>query len=181
LPRPEGWDLRAADAMSKLKVKCASCGKVFAPSNVKQTICPDCEKAQRAARAQRRADASALVQTQQPGAPLIQGPGANVLRPDTAQDEPAPQVASAGTIPDRTPAQTMESPDPQPQHPKVPALHPARRASRGRNGARRKPSQEPRAEPPSVVLTDTLRQQIEERYLALANPVEFDGIRTQIA
>jgi IS30 family transposase len=30
-------------------------------------------------------------------------------------------------------------------------------------------------------VTDTLRQQIEERYLALANPVEFDGIRTQIA
>src|SRR5207302_10102402 len=26
-----------------------------------------------------------------------------------------------------------------------------------------------------------LRQRIEERYLALANPIEFDGIRTQIA
>ena len=31
------------------------------------------------------------------------------------------------------------------------------------------------------MLTGELRQQIEERYLALANPVEFDGIRTQIA
>jgi hypothetical protein len=31
------------------------------------------------------------------------------------------------------------------------------------------------------VLSDALRLRIEERYLALANPVEFDGIRTQIA
>ena len=31
------------------------------------------------------------------------------------------------------------------------------------------------------MLTGELRQRIEERYLELANPVEFDGIRTQIA
>ena len=31
------------------------------------------------------------------------------------------------------------------------------------------------------MLTDELRQRIEARYLELANPVEFDGIRTQIA
>jgi hypothetical protein len=30
-------------------------------------------------------------------------------------------------------------------------------------------------------MTGELRQQIERRYLALASPVEFDGIRTQIA
>lgn len=34
---------------------------------------------------------------------------------------------------------------------------------------------------PSIELTDELRQKIEARYLELANPVEFDGIRTQIA
>jgi hypothetical protein len=31
------------------------------------------------------------------------------------------------------------------------------------------------------MLTNELRQRIEARYLELANPVEFDGIRTQIA
>ncbi len=72
--------------MSKLKVKCASCGKVFAPSNTKQTLCLDCEKAQRAARAKKRAEAATPTETQQPSAPLIQGPGANVLRPDASTD-----------------------------------------------------------------------------------------------
>lgn len=39
----------------------------------------------------------------------------------------------------------------------------------------------PRPAPPSFELTDELRTQIEQRYLELAQPVEFDGIRTQIA
>lgn len=39
----------------------------------------------------------------------------------------------------------------------------------------------PRPAPPVLVLTDDVRAKIEERYLALAQPVEFDGIRTQIA
>ncbi|HEX9068724.1 MAG TPA: hypothetical protein VF807_08135, partial [Ktedonobacterales bacterium] len=34
---------------------------------------------------------------------------------------------------------------------------------------------------PPFVLTDEVRAKIEQRYLELASPVEFDGIRTQIA
>jgi hypothetical protein len=44
-----------------------------------------------------------------------------------------------------------------------------------------RPPRPPRAIPPRVELTDDLRSTIEARYLELAQPVEFDGIRTQIA
>ena len=43
------------------------------------------------------------------------------------------------------------------------------------------PPKPPRAVPPRIELTDDLRATIEARYLELAQPVEFDGIRTQIA
>ena len=39
----------------------------------------------------------------------------------------------------------------------------------------------PRPAVPAIELTDELREKIEQRYLELAHPVEFDGIRTQIA
>lgn len=40
---------------------------------------------------------------------------------------------------------------------------------------------EPRPAPQPFQLTEELRERIEARYLALAQPVEFDGIRTQVA
>jgi hypothetical protein len=166
--------------MSKLKVKCASCGKVFAPSNMKQTLCPDCEKAQRAARAQRRAEAAAPVQTQLPSAPLIQGPGANVLRPDTAQIEAAADFPSAAAehSPAHEPSETTHE---QPQQPMVRA-HPPATTRAGRHGAQgQHKAKTQRIEPAPFTLTDELRRRIETRYLELASPVEFDGIRTQIA
>jgi hypothetical protein len=166
--------------MSKLKVKCASCGKVFAPSNMKQTLCPDCEKAQRAARAQRRVEAAAPAQTQRPSAPLIQGPGASMLRPDTAQFEAAadtPPAAEEHALA-RAPSETRHE---LPQQPAARANPPATKRT-GRNGARgQHKAKRQRVEPAPFMLTDEVRQQIEERYLTLANPVEFDGIRTHIA
>jgi hypothetical protein len=166
--------------MSKLKVKCASCGKVFAPSNMKQTLCPDCEKAQRAARAQRRAEADAPAQIQQPSAPLIQGPGASVLRPDTEQIEATADTppAAAEHSPAREPSETTHE---QPQQPMASANPPATKRT-GRNGAKgQHKAKTQRVEPAPFMLTHELRQRIEARYLELANPVEFDGIRTQIA
>jgi hypothetical protein len=44
-----------------------------------------------------------------------------------------------------------------------------------------KSSKSPKPLSPKVELTDDLRATIEARYLELAKPVEFDGIRTQIA
>jgi hypothetical protein len=167
--------------MSKLKVKCASCGKVFAPSNMKQTLCPDCEKAQRAARAQRRAEAAAPAQTQQPSAPLIQGPGASVLRPDATQIETAaydPTSPAAAEIP---PAQDSSETAHEGRQQPMARANPLATTRVGRNGSQGQHKKIQRIGPAPFMLTDELRQQIEERYLALANPVEFDGIRTQIA
>jgi hypothetical protein len=165
--------------MSKLKVKCASCGKVFAPSNIKQTLCLECEKAQRAARAQRRADAAAPSQTQQSSAPLIQGPGAHVLRPDTAQIEAAAELPPAAA--ERSPAhEPLETAHKQPQQPMARA-NPSATKRAGRNGSQGQYKKTQHIEHASFMLTDELRQRIETRYLELATPVEFDGIRTQIA
>ncbi|HEX3272110.1 MAG TPA: hypothetical protein VHR15_15785 [Ktedonobacterales bacterium] len=167
--------------MSKLKVKCASCGKVFAPSNMKQTFCTDCEKAQRAARAQRRAEAAAPSQTQQPSAPLIQGPGASVLCPDTAQikataDTPVPPAAEHS--PAHEPSETAHE---QPQQAMAHANPPVIKRSGGKSSQGQHKVKTQRVEPAPFTLTDEQRQRIEARYLELANPVEFDGIRTQIA
>ncbi len=171
--------------MSKLKVKCASCGKVFSPANAKQTLCPDCQKAQRAARAQRRAEATAPAPAQQPSAPLIQGPGASVLRPDAAQTEAAaetltPPAAASELSPAHEPSETPHERPQQPgAHAKPSVKGSGKSGSNGAQGTSR--VKEPRAATSAFALTDALRQRIEARYLALANPVEFDGIRTQIA
>jgi hypothetical protein len=163
--------------MSKLKVKCASCGKVFAPSNAKQTRCPDCEKELRVAKAQKRAESSTPAQAQQPSAPLIQGPGASVLRPDMAHME----VAAAERMrADEPPATTPKQPQPSHTQPEPRPVAPRRKSSHsGAHGRSRAKGQH--AAPPQFTLTDELRRRIEARYLELASPVEFDGIRTQIA
>jgi hypothetical protein len=161
--------------MSRLKVKCATCRKVFTPSNAKQTLCPDCGQAQRAAKAQKRMEVGAPAQTLQPSAPLILGPGASVLRRDALPAEalgipPAPETPPPDAIPAEQPAQLDA------QSTTTSATH------SGRNGAGSTSSRRAsRVTHAPFVLSDALRQRIEERYLALANPVEFDGIRTQIA
>jgi hypothetical protein len=173
--------------MPRLKVRCASCGKVFTPSNAKQTLCPDCAKAQQAVKAQKRTDAATPAEAQQPNAPLIQGPGARVLRPDTAHTEaiaePLPPPAATSELsPVRAPSETpQERPQERPQQPKARANPPAAKGA-DRNGAKLQHKAKPqRIELTPFALTDELRQRIEARYLELANPVEFDGIRTQIA
>lgn len=51
--------------------------------------------------------------------------------------------------------------------------------SKTAEAAQARPPREPRPAP--FMLTDEMRQRIEARYLELAHPIEFDGIRTQIA
>jgi hypothetical protein len=61
----------------------------------------------------------------------------------------------------------------------------AGKAPRAPNAARApqppRPPREPKGAAPRFDLTDELRVKIEARYLELAQPVEFDGIRTKIA
>jgi hypothetical protein len=141
----------------------------------------------------------------------ITGPGANILAPGMAPtasaSAPAPEVGLfgaaarrqeeaerraaanpphvghglAGQVADRTehgvhaerPA-AAPAPNPKPERPaKAPKTEKAPRAPR--------PPREPRPAPQPFQLSDEQRAQVEARYLELAQPIEFDGIRSQIA
>ena len=90
-----------------------------------------------------------------------------------------------GVAPQPTPAAHVGA-FAQPAHPAHPT-HLTQRtgapASKPRTGRQQTHAPRPPrpALPPAPMLTDELRAQIEARYLELAQPVEFDGIRTQIA
>lgn len=75
-------------------------------------------------------------------------------------------------------------------HPVTEAPTPQKGREKGQYGERTQPPRvarpphepkAPRPTAPVVALTGELRAKIEQRYLELAQPVEFDGIRTQIA
>jgi len=190
----------------KVKMKCPRCHKMFKPSNAKQNLCDECMAKERAARAAAKAAPAkpatpvASIQTLK-----ISGPGANILAPgmtptasSTApapvtglfgaaarrQEEaerraatnpphaghaPAGQVAERGERPAAPPA-----PKAKPERPaKAPHAEKAPRAPR--------PPREPRPAPQPFQLSDEQRAQVEARYLELAQPIEFDGIRSKIA
>lgn len=194
----------------KVKMRCARCGKTFKSSGAKQTLCSDCEAKVRQERAASKA-AGPKVANPAPAqvtAPKIVGPGASILVPGLVSTEsaPPPQVGTFGhRRSDRDIAETHAhhgQPQRQPHsaHPshgpaaqfgthKLPgamAAHEKQSRPVRQDGQKQQPraQREPRqSKPPvpAVELTEELRRKIEERYLDLANPVEFDGIRTQIA
>jgi hypothetical protein len=175
--------------MRKLKVKCAHCGTIFVPTNSRQTLCPDCEKVQRAARARKSAESGEVVQARLAPPPLILGPGADILRPvvnPQANSTAMTAVEVAPEAPVSSAVRTETDAPPLPQQADPPPTPPTRPTAT-RHGKKRAPDDlNQRAPGARVVLTpfvvtDALREQIEERYLALAHPVEFDGIRTQVA
>jgi hypothetical protein len=70
----------------------------------------------------------------------------------------------------------------QPPHTQPEPRPAASTRNSGRSGAQSKArAKAQHAALPPFTLTDELRGRIEARYLELANPAEFDGIRTQIA
>ncbi|MFI5271829.1 MAG: hypothetical protein ACHQ4H_02195 [Ktedonobacterales bacterium] len=174
----------------KVKMRCARCGKPFKSSGAKQTLCDECELKERRARsasksAQATSTATAPVMAPKP---KIVGPGANILVPGMvsppfpALDPSAKHETQAGhhephagprpAHPDHEHTATHDGQRQAPRHPaasKAPALRPA---------ATLRPKKEA---PPAIMLTPELKERIEARYLELAQPVEFDGIRTKIA
>jgi predicted nucleic acid-binding Zn-ribbon protein len=181
--------------MSKIKMKCPRCGKHFKSSNAKQALCPDCEARERHARAVAKATPVRPAQATPAtpvAAPKIVGPGANILVPGMVPVPAEPAVETR-----HTPADTTASAQHEGAKRHVPAQAPAGRAGEGEKGHRPPPAakapkppraektppkpREPRPQTPPFELTDELRGRIEARYLELAQPVEFDGIRGQIA
>ena len=182
------------------KMKCARCGKRFKQANRKQVFCADCLAKER----QAKKNAPTLVVGGQNSGGLARPSGANLESAGITivQATPPPEAAVFGSrareaerhaaqAPERiahsTPAATIAPAPPKEAKPDkftapapygVPAKqpkHPSKAAA---------PQQEKRQRPPRPApfeLTDAIRATIEARYLELAKPVEFDGIRTQIA
>lgn len=170
----------------KVKMRCARCGKPFKSSNARQTLCSECEAKERAARAAvKHAPKPAAVAAAPALAPKIVGPGAGILDPRLAvaapTPAPAPTPAAAGI---RTPYPPRAGGERQAE-PRAAGRPASPTATAGRPQEKR-PPREPRKRAPKPAtqpfeLTDDLRAKVEARYLELAQPVEYDGIRSKIA
>jgi len=194
--------------MSKVKMRCARCGKPFKSSDAKQTLCPDCAAKERAARAQKATAQPGMAAAKPAQPPRIVGPGATLLGatpvvapapapPDRGAFGAAARAAEAeeerrardhGRHPDHRPAPAPAAPNAHPAiHPGAHGAHdkPAARSAPAGAGEKRAPRprapKPPKAPPPPQELTAEQRAQVERRYLELAQPMEFDGIRTRIA
>jgi DNA-directed RNA polymerase subunit RPC12/RpoP len=190
--------------MSKVKMRCARCGKSYKSAGAKQTLCPECDvKARRERVTEKAAGAKA---TSAPAAaikaPVIVGPGAGILGvTPTSTAIPAEHIGFGRSAPrsdhdDHERHLHGHTPTPQRDHHDERASSPAaptkahaskseqaekRAHGNGRPPVERQPRSEKAPRPAQFELTDELRGRIEARYLELAQPVEFDGIRTQIA
>ena len=182
------------------KMKCARCGKRFKQANRKQVFCADCLAKER----QAKKNAPILVAGGQNSGGLARPSGAHLESSGIhiIHTTPPPEAAVFGSrareaerhaaqAPERTahsaPAATIAPAQPNEAAPERPAPHPASAAPAKQPKHPPKaaaPQQEKRQRPPLPApfqLTDEIRATIESRYLELAKPVEFDGIRTQIA
>jgi hypothetical protein len=163
----------------KVKMKCPRCGKHFKAAQMKQALCPECTAKERHARATSAATSARPTQPVGAPPPKIVGPGAAILIPELAR------VQSPPAAPASTPPRHEAPPSPAHSHPAAaPHAKDGRSAKPARPAAPPSPLREPREKRPPTppfVLTDELRARIEARYLELAQPIEFDGIRTQIA
>ena len=173
----------------KVRMRCARCGKPFKSANARQTLCSDCEAKERAARAAGKsattkpvATAPALVQK-----PKIVGAGAHILDPSiplapVAHELPAERQHPSASSHDASPP---ASPREHAAHNgKVAPPQPPRRPQQHAAGEKKRPPKAPKPprEPQKpYALAAEQRAAVEARYLELASPVEYDGIRTQIA
>jgi len=116
--------------MSKIKMRCTTCGKWFQSANAKEVTCPDCVQK---ARKEKLAAKSALPSSS------IKTPGQATVSPTKTSPPPPPKpkTATSGTSHwiDTIEGIKVSEPD-QPQHPKVPSS-PTPRDVRGGQGSDR--------------------------------------------
>ncbi len=187
----------------KVKMRCARCGKSFKASGSKQVLCPDCAAKERQQKSAARTSPvpQATSTPAVPQKPRVSGPGANILVPGSVP------VVQAGSVPPDVGAFGVAAREAQRPHQSEAGRDQQRPGSPGsqrpvaaphpRGGsqtvpAKRQPKEPkaprppktpktPRPPQPPFELSDEMRARVESRYLELASPVEFDGIRTQIA
>lgn len=179
------------------KMKCAQCGKRFKQGNKKQVLCGDCLAKERAGRKNRPQLVPSSGVYSQPASPRRQDMEARPSGITIVQATPPPEVVDFGARAraeqrvrqesERPPQPASTSPTPRPAaaepapKPKQPAP-PVRVAQTPKKAAQpEKRARQPRTTTPPFHLTDEARAAIEQRYLELSQPVEFDGIRTRIA
>lgn len=165
------------------KMRCARCGKRFKQSNKKQVLCADCLAKERLA----KKTTPALAQT---GNGVATRPGAGTPTPaiTIVQATPPPEEAIFGSrarsAERHTAHEPQRSPQPDAASPLAtmpPAAKPAPQQPTTKPAPVEKRARQPRPAPKPFELTDGMRATIEQRYLELSQPVEFDGIRTRIA
>jgi DNA-directed RNA polymerase subunit RPC12/RpoP len=173
----------------KVKMRCARCGKTFRSAGAKQTLCPQCEAKARVERAASKSSNARPMTTPAPAPPpRIVGPGASILVPGLAAAPVAGErhTASGAHAGRETGGADHDGPAHKPPQPAVSksGAHPGPGKGAPATREPRKaaaPARRERAPVRAPELTDELRARIEARYLELSQPVEFDGIRTQIA
>lgn len=185
--------------MSKVRMRCPRCSKTFKSSDAKQTLCPEClakEKAARARGAAPSAGAKPASKVVSPAPIIMQAPpppdfgafGSAARRTEQGEQrqvgqerhagQPGHQAGLSGA---RHEAATTahaqgghgrhEGTAPQASATATKAPHPPKTPKQPKE----------RAPLPPQELTAEQRAQVEKRYQELAQPTEFDGIRTQIA
>lgn len=195
----------------KVKMRCAKCNKSFKSVSPKHTLCPECETKERMVRAATRVGgpkpAVAPVQTQQP---TIVGPGASILvpglvlgnQPSTPEHLSHPvrphdhsdhmqrhQIKDGQSHTQYERRGSQGSQNKVGHHPNYSAQPAEDTAQSGthlpkatRDSKQQRVGRVPsEPSPVATIVSDELRTRIEARYQELAQPVEFDGIRTQIA
>ncbi|HEU4782051.1 MAG TPA: hypothetical protein VFS83_01795, partial [Ktedonobacterales bacterium] len=167
------------------KMRCAQCGKRFKQTNKKQVLCADCLAKERLA----KKNAPALAQS---GSGAATRPGAATAAPaiTIVQATPPPEEALFGAQARNAERHSAREPQrpPQPQValPTTATTPPAAKPLPPQQPLKKPAPPEKRARPSHPApkpyeLTDETRAAIEQRYLELSHPVEFDGIRTRIA
>ncbi len=194
----------------KDKMRCASCGATFKPVKSSQTKCERCEKREREQRAAARhaGDTGHKTVAVTPQPVRISGPAANLLGGAAAASHtqaPPPEPSAYGMAAwrdeerrererlerERRERERLEREQIRERERMASHAHnqpqDARPQGKPRPPRAERPPQLPKPPkaakvlPSRIELTDDLRAKIEGRYLELAQPVEFDGIRTQIA
>jgi DNA-directed RNA polymerase subunit RPC12/RpoP len=175
------------------KMKCARCGKRFKQANKKQVFCADCLAKERVA----KKSGAQLVSSPTgfaSGAPFRSNQGMPSPSVTIVATTPPPEHGTYGSHartaerhasppPEHAPHPDAVAPSPRSSGPASPPVQsvPARQAPTKPAPAVEKRPKQPKPPAPSFQLTDELRANIEHRYLELSQPVEFDGIRSQIA
>ena len=176
------------------KMKCARCGKRFKQTNKKQVFCAECLAQDRAA----KKSAPQLVRSSTgygaSGSSAHSTVGAQTSGITIVATTPPPEVGGYGVQARHAERHAPHAPSPSSQPPVVtPVQKPPTAAAAIPKVAAPQPSpkkpaapsekrvRQPRPAIPPFQLTDEMRATIERRYLELSQPVEFDGIRTQIA